>query len=237
MRIAIAEDEQAYLEQLQAYLRRYAEETGVPIQVDAFLNGAQLVEHYQSGWDLLLLDVDMPVMNGFDAARAIRRTDPEVSIIFITNLAQYAIKGYEVNALDYILKPISYFALSMKLDMVVRRLHRNVEESLMVNQDGDLIRVPLSHLYYVEIFSHELNYHTTEGTLVTTTSQTLSALEQRLEGHGFVRCHKGCLINLRYVQTLRGNTILLAGKELPVSRNRRKAVMQAILDFAKGVCL
>lgn len=83
MRIAIAEDERAYLEQLQAHLRRYAEETGVPIQVNAFSNGAQLVEHYQSGWDLILLDVDMPAMNGFDAARSIRRLDQNVFIIWL----------------------------------------------------------------------------------------------------------------------------------------------------------
>lgn len=237
MRVAIAEDERGCAEQLQANLHRYAVESGEPIQIEVYANGAELIENYRGSWDLLLLDVDMPVLNGFDAARSIRRIDPKVHIIFITNLAQYAIKGYEVSALDYVLKPISYFALSMKLDMVSRLIRRNMEDSLMINQDGDLIRVPLSHLYYVEIFSHELNYHTMEGDIVTTTSQTLSALEKRLEGHGFVRCHKGYLINLRYVKTLCGNTVLLDGREIPVSRNRRKAVMQAIIDYAKGVCL
>ncbi len=237
MRIAIAEDQQTCADQLQAHLRRYAGETGTAVQVDVYPNGAQLVEHYRGGWDLLLLDVDMPAMNGFDAARAIRRADPEIPILFITNLAQYAIRGYEVNALDYILKPVSYYALAMKLTMVSRLLRRNMEQSLMLNQDGDLLRIPYSHLYYVEIFSHQLRYHTMEGDVEITTARTLSTLEQELGEHGFVRCHKSYLINLRYVDTLRGNTVLLAGVELPVSRSRRKAVMQAIINYAKGARL
>lgn len=237
MRIAIAEDEEAYLEQLQAHLRRYREETGTPIQVDAFSNGAHLVEHYQGVWDLILLDVDMPAMNGLDTARSIRRLDQNVFIMFITNLAQYAIKGYEVNALDYVLKPVSYYALSMKLNMVSRLLLRNREHFLTISHDGDLHRIPVSDLYYVEIFSHQLNYHTMNGDITTTNNHTLSALEQELVEYGFVRCHKSCLINLRHVQELRGNTVRLAGIELPVSRNRRKAVMLAIMNYSKGVRL
>lgn len=237
MRIAIAEDEQAYLEQLQNHLQHFAKEAGMSIQVDAFSNGAQLVEHYRGGWDLILLDVDMPTMNGLDAARNIRQLDQNVFIIFITNLAQYAIKGYEVNALDYVLKPVSYYALSMKLNMVSRLLRRNAEHFLTISHNGDLHRFPVSGLFYVEIFSHQLNYHTIDGDITTTNNHTLSALEQELAEYGFVRCHKSCLINLRHVQELRGNTVHLAGVELPVSRNRRKAVMQAIMNYSKGVRL
>lgn len=232
MRVAIAEDETIYSAQLRSYLERFSQDSGQSIEVECFISGAQLVESYRGSWDLLLLDVNLPEMNGLDAARAIRRFDPDVLILFITNLAQYAIKGYEVGALDYILKPVSYYALSMKLEATLRILRRNEDRYLMLPREGGVIRLSLPRLYYVEAFSHQLHYHTTEGELVSTTSQTLSALERDLEG--FFRCHKGYLVNLRYVDAVWGDTLIAAGKELPVSRSRRKALLQALLNDAKG---
>lgn len=232
MRVAIAEDEKVCSDQLHSYLERFAQDSGQSMEIERFVNGSQLVEHYRGTWDLLLLDVDMPGMNGLEAARMVRRSDPDVLIMFITNLAQYAIKGYEVGALDYLLKPVSYYALSMKLEAALRILRRNEDRYLILPQDGGVVRLPLSRLYYVEAFSHQLHYYTTEGELVSTTSQTLSALERELVG--FFRCHKGYLVNLRYVDAVWGDTLATAGKELPVSRSRRKALLQALLNDAKG---
>lgn len=233
MRIAIAEDETAYSNHLQSHLKRFAQDSGQPMEIECFASGAQLVEHYRGTWDLLLLDVDMPGMNGLEAARMIRQSDPNVLIMFITNLAQYAIKGYEVGALDYLLKPVSYYALSMKLEAALRILRRNEDRYLMLPQDGGVVRLPLSRLYYVEAFSHQLHYHTAEGELTSTTTQSLSSLEGELEG--FFRCHKGYLVNLRYIDEVRGDTLVAAGQELPVARSRRKALMEALLKHMKGV--
>lgn len=235
MRIAIAEDERASAEQLHSDLKRFAQENGQELHVETYPNGAELVDHYRGNWDLILLDVDMPIMDGIEAARIIRQWDPGVLIMFITNLAQYAIKGYEVSAFDYVLKPIGYYALSMKISAAQRLLRRSGEQSLMLSREGDMVRVPLSHLYYIEAFGHQLSYHTLDGDIVMTTARTLTALEEELRSQGFVRCHKGFLINLHYVDMVRTNTVLVAGMELPVGRSRRKALMEALLDFVKGV--
>lgn len=232
--IIIAEDDPSFSAQVQSYLQQFAQENQLDLSVIAYSDGAELVEHYHGNGDILLLDVDMPGMDGLTAAKMIRKIDTSVQIIFITNLAQYAIRGYEVNALDYVLKPISYYALSMKLRLALRILRRNQEKSILLNRDGDVTRVPLSHLYYVEIYSHQLCYHTAEGDITLTTTRTLTMLEEELGQYGFVRCHKGLLINLRYVDTLQGTNVLVAGKWLPVSRNRRKAVLEALLNYAKG---
>lgn len=104
MRIAIAEDEKRYSDQLQEQLQRFGADNHIEMQLFPFQNGAELLEHFRSGWDMILLDVEMPVMNGMDTARAIRQIDPEVLIMFITNMAQYALNGYEVQAFDYMLK-------------------------------------------------------------------------------------------------------------------------------------
>ena len=115
LHIAIVEDEDACARQLEEYLQRFQEENGIQISVERFADGMELTERYHPGWDLILLDVEMPRLDGISAAAEIRAQDSAVQMIFITNMAQYAIKGYEVDALDYVLKPVSYYAFSLKL--------------------------------------------------------------------------------------------------------------------------
>ncbi len=232
-RVAIAEDEEAAVQQLQQFLHQFAEENDIEIQIDIFCSGAELTEHYRCRWDLLILDVDMPVMNGLETARSIREADGDVCIIFITNLAQYAIKGYEVDAIDYILKPVNYYALSMRLKRVLRTVRSREEHRIVVKKDGDLIRLPLSRIFYIEVYSHNLNYHTAEGDLETG-GPSLSHLEKELKQYGFVRCHNGYLVNLRYVDSVQGNNLCVMGKKLPVSRNRRRDVLNALMQYANG---
>ncbi|MCD8127073.1 MAG: LytTR family DNA-binding domain-containing protein [Clostridiales bacterium] len=234
MRIAIAEDEPIFAQQVQTYLQRFAEENQLSLTVQTYSDGAELVEDYRPVWDILLLDVDMPGMDGISAARCIRETDTDVVIIFVTNLAQYAICGYEVNALDYVLKPINYYALSMKLKKALRYCPREETKYLILNQGSDVVRIPLHRLYYVEVYNHQLRYCTAEGDFLTTGSRSLTAVAKELAGDGFVRCHNGYLVNLRYVDKLEGNNVQVAGELLPVSRKRRKDFLQALLDDAKG---
>lgn len=233
-RVAIVEDEAEAARQLQQCLERFGAEHRVPMQVDLFPGGTRLVEDYRHAWDLLLMDIDMPVMNGMEAARSIRQTDPDVLIIFITNLAQYAINGYEVGALDYILKPVNYYSLAMRLQRARRVLRCREGGALMLRRGGDLVRVPLDRIYYVESFNHSLHYHTADGSIETTGAQTLSSLEQTLAGREFVRCHNCYLANLRYVEGVRGSSLTVMGSQLPVSRNRRRVVLDAILAYAGG---
>lgn len=234
MRIAIAEDEKRYSDQLQELLKKFGAENQIEMQLFSFSNGAELLEHFRGGWDMILLDMDMPAMNGMDTARAIRQLDPEVLIMFITNLAQYALNGYEVQAFDYMLKPVSYSALAMKLKLALRVLQKNEDRSITLNQDGELFRVPLSHLYYVEIYSHRLCYHTMEQNIDINSTRTLSDLEQELKPDGFVRCHKSILVNARYVDHIKGCALTVAGYEIPISKNRRGEVLKELLACAKG---
>ncbi len=235
LRVAIVEDDETTALQLQDHLEQFGRENSISVQVNRFSDGAKLVGDYRHGWDLLLLDVDMPVMNGIETAQAVRQVDAQVLVIFITNLAQYAIKGYEVDALDYVLKPVSYYALAMRLKKALRMLRSSDERALMLKRDGDVVRVPLSQIYYIEIYSHSLIYHTADEVIkITGAYNTLTELERGLAGDGFARCHNCYLVNLRYVDGIGRATLKVFGTELPISRGRRKTVMDQLMAYAKG---
>ena len=234
MKVLIADDEKSFSTQLAAFLQRFAMESGLEIDSSVYTNGAELVEHYLPKWDLLLLDVDLPGMDGFTAARCIREIDPDVAIIFITNLAQYAIRGYEVHALDYVLKPISYPALCMKLKREMKNILRKEDYNLMVYHDGSMVRLPISRLLYVEVYNHSLRYHTVGGMMETTGSKSLTDLEKELEQKGFFRCHNSYLINLKYVDAVGDGKVKVDNALIPISRSRRNGFMEALMNRIRG---
>lgn len=110
IKIAIVEDEAAVRDQLTDYVRRYTRQYGTEFEVTCFTDGDEILENYRPAFDIIFLDVEMKRLNGMETAQRIRELDDDVLLIFITNMAQYAIKGYSVGALDYVLKPVPYFA-------------------------------------------------------------------------------------------------------------------------------
>lgn len=120
--IAIVEDEKEDSKQLQAYLKQYEEEHDTKFKVSVFFDGAEILENYQSIYDIILLDIEMPKVNGMDAAEQIRKVDSDIVLMFITNMAAYAIRGYEVEALDFVMKPVTYYSFAMKMTRAIKRV-------------------------------------------------------------------------------------------------------------------
>ena len=144
IRIAVAEDEKSYRDTLKEYLERYQKESGRGIEVTFYTDGDGLVEEYYMQYDIILMDIQMKFMDGMSAAREIRNKDPEVVIIFITNMDQYATKGYEVEAMDYVLKPVSYFMFSEKIERAVLRMQNRNAQYVLVDIKGGMKKVDLN---------------------------------------------------------------------------------------------
>ena len=123
-RIAIVEDQEETRECLNRFVRQYAEEQGLQVEISLIADGSEIAEHYTPGFDIIFMDVEMPRLDGFAAAEAIRAVDAEVVLVFVTNMAQYAIRGYEVDALDYVLKPVNYYQFCTKLSRAIQRVQR-----------------------------------------------------------------------------------------------------------------
>lgn len=229
IRIAVVEDEAAYTRQLTEYLSRYEAESRESISVATFSDGDEIVERYKSQFDIILMDVEMQFMDGMTAAREIRRLDPEVVIIFITNMAQYAIQGYAVDALDYVLKPVSYFAFSQRLDRAISRMKKRAAHCLTIPVKGGARRLDVSQLYYIESQDHDLIFHTAAGTFISTL--TMRDMEERLAENHFFRGNKSYLINLEHVDGVQDGCAVVKGERLHLSRPRRGAFLEALADY------
>lgn len=227
IQIAIVEDDRMYSDQLEAYLRKYEAEYAESFEITTFTDGDAIVSTYQSQYDIILMDVEMRFMNGMSAAEEIRQVDKEVVIIFITNMPQYAIRGYAVEALDYILKPVSYFAFSQRLSRAISRMKKREQKSLVLPVKGGVARLPVHSILYIESQGHNLIYHTTSGEYLS--SGTMKDTEEALKNLHFFRGSKWYLINLQQVQGMGdGCAKLKSGQLVPLSRSRKKEFMEAL---------
>ena len=233
IRIAAVDDNPHDLQLLQNYLKTYEENSKESFRISCFSDGKELLTDYRPVFDIILMDIEMAQIDGMTAAEEIRRTDKNVVIIFLTNMPQYAIKGYAVEALDYILKPVSYYAFSQCLERALKRRQKRREAFLNISSGkGALQKISFSSVYYIEIQGHTLFYHTTKGTL--SAAGSIREVEQQVDDR-FFRCNKCYLVNLEHVASLKGGFAVVGGEEVQISRAKKKAFLDALNNYLKEV--
>ena len=214
--IAIVEDEEIYAKLLEEYIHRYEKDSLHQFKIRHYRDGAEIAEKYRGGFDIILMDIQMTIMGGMTAAELIRKRDPEVLIIFITNRSDYAVRGYEVDALDYVVKPVEYFSFSQKLDRAVSRRGRSRDRHIMIHSDGGMYKLSASRILFVESERHNVHFYTTAGKL--TSRMNMHEVEELLRGFGFYRCGKGYIINLDKIVSFAGGIGRIGNYTGPVSR-------------------
>ena len=227
--IAIVEDEDLYVDQLTEYIDRYSMESGYDINITRFYDGDEITRDYRGDYDIIMMDIQMKFMDGMSAAEKIRELDKEVIILFITNMTQYAIRGYEVDSLDYVLKPVSYFAFSQKLKRAVSRIKKRSSKYITLAVKGGVIRVDLDDIYYVESAGHNLLYHMGNATHLT--SGTMKSAEEQLAEYGFSRGNTCYLINLAHVDGIQDKCAVVKGERLQISRPRMNAFRRELTRY------
>lgn len=215
LRIAIVEDDASHRQHLTDYLRRYEKEKTQTFEIDSFVSGTQFLENYTPRWDVIFLDIEMPGINGMSVAEDIRRSDSGAVLIFVTNLTHYAIKGYSVNAMDYILKPVNYTSFGITLNKVIQHYENTAEQFINLKLKNGIRKINLNSIYYVEVLKHYLTYHTVDGDF--TVRGTFSSAEKELSAQ-FAKCNSCYLVNLKHVKFVNKEYVQTGPYSLPISR-------------------
>lgn len=227
--IAIVEDEKKYQELLISYFDNFTENKGEKFHIVCFDNPVDFLTGYKSNYDIVLMDIELPDFNGIEASRKLRRLDNSVTLIFVTNMAQFAVIGYEVNAYDYIVKPVSYYDFALKLERAIAKIKGENTVKINIPVDDAVMCVTTADLKYIEVIGHSLIFHTLNGDYSAT--GRLKAYEQKLASCGFARCNNCYLVNLRYVTAIKGFTVTVDGEELLISHPKRKDFRRALNEY------
>lgn len=233
IQIAVVEDEDIYANQIETYLNRYAKEKGILLRTERFRDGDEIAEEYRGGYDIILMDIQMEFMDGMTAAEQIRKLDQNVEIIFITNLTEYAIRGYEVAAIDYVVKPVEYLPFERKMDRAISLLKME-NKYISVPTESGMMRLNLEGITYVEVQDHTLIYHTVNEAVQAKGRSTMKDVEQAIAQYGFFRCSNCALVNLKWVNSVKDGMCSVENEVVPISRTRKKAFMNELVKYISG---
>ncbi len=233
MKIALVEDDNCEADVLTKYLNRYGQDKQVKLEITRYGSAEEFLKAYKNAYfSIVFMDIDLPGIRGLDAARALRRQDDCVTIIFVTKMAQYAQKGYEVNALDFIVKPVNYADFSLKLKKAINVARAKEVKSVLVPVNSGFCRISTDKLVYVEVMGHKVTYRLVDEAIEA--RGTLSEAEKKLEGCGFLRCNSCYLVNSKYVNKVKGNEVDVGGYILKISHPKRRAFVEALMDIFTG---
>ncbi len=235
VRIAICDDQLEERKKIVSLLQEYSLTKGKPFVYEVVENGFVLLDSIENGqvYDLIILDIIMPVMTGIETAREIRKCDADVKIVFLTSSTEFAVDSYAVSAYYYLLKPVNR---SIFFDIMEKAFHNRDEQNeagIIVNDSGTVKRILLAELVYCEITQRIVSFYLYDGTIIHSKG-TLSGLEQDILRHAnFVKPHRSYLVNLRHVSEIKINEILTdTGKKIPLARGRHGEICQAFISNA-----
>jgi DNA-binding LytR/AlgR family response regulator len=228
--IAFVDDDEKELEAFKRHVADFEKEKNVSLESHYFRSAFDLLEGYGKDFSAIFLDINMPQMNGMETARKIRESDQNVEIVFVTNLAQYAIEGYKVRALDYVLKPVNYFEFALEMEKILARQTNKKENYFFFQNRSTAQKISFSDIVYCEIYAHDVTIHSKKGDF--SFRGALKDIEAQADPRLFVRCNSGTLVNLACVVGIKNQSAVLAdGKKLEIARSRKKGFMDALTSF------
>ncbi len=232
--VLIVEDNADERSRLRGCVEKYASEHNDEFAITEYESAIPLIEASRT-FDLIFLDINLPCgINGMEAARILRTYDETTQVVFVTDLAQYAVRGYEVDALGFIVKPISYYGISRYLDKALRVIRRNTGKNITVPLKRGLRMFPSTELVFAETAGHNLVYHLASGQPITARG-SLSKLVEELEGEPFVRIASSFLVNMDHVRAIEeGSVIMSTGETLYFTRARKKEALATITSYLGG---
>lgn len=238
-RVALVDDHVETTEELAAFCQRFAKEEQVDISSVQFNSAEVFLDYFKEfhksdrAFDLIVFDIEMGEINGMEAARRIRQYDEQVSILFVTSLAQYAIQGYAVDALDFVVKPVDYTAFSFRLERALRIYKKQKQGTVALPYKKGTLQLAVQDILFIEVQGHQINYQTTTQTY--TTSGALSTIEKLLPSQQFAKPNQSFLVNLAHVDAIDGQNVLVGTHAVSLSRLKKPEFLQAFSRYVGGI--
>lgn len=233
-KILLVEDSDDEAATLQAHLRRYASHVGVAFQIERLSSALDFMRD-DLVCDLVFMDIDLPGINGMEAAEYLRMHDAQTPLIFVTNLAQYAVQGYQVDALDFMVKPVSYEDFSLRMGRAMRVMERRASRSIAITSSGETHVVELSDIRYVELQGHNLLYHVAGQTEPLKARGSMREARQELPQELFLPISQGCIVNMEHIRAVRNDSLDMDdGVTLYFSRSRKRPGLETLARFFGG---
>lgn len=233
-RIVVVEDDAAEAARLQGHLSRYAAEHGLSLAVRVLASATEYLS-VRPVADLVFMDIALPGVSGMEAAEALRAYDDETPLVFVTTLARYAVEGYRVDALDFLVKPVSYGDFVPRMDRAMRVVARRSQGRLVLPTHDGVRVVRLEDVLYVDIVKHNLRYHLAGEDEPLVVRGTIAGVVAELAGRGFVKLSSGCVANMAQVARIRAQSVVMSdGAELWFSRSQRKPALETLSQYVGG---
>lgn len=229
MRIAIVEDNESNRLTLEQHIETFSSHHNITCTIDWYQDGLSIVNSYQSDYDIIYFDVEMEIMDGMTAAKKIRLVDESVMIVFVTNYVQFAVEGYAVNAVDFLLKPLTYFNFSEHFKKILKKQANQEQKHLTIKASSGFQKIKLNELVFVESDGHYLKLHTLEQSY--TILDSMKNMEQRLIEDDFFRCNNCYLVNLKHVTGIEKNIAKVGRYDLQISRPRKKEFLESLTNY------
>lgn len=230
-RFAICDDDPADADYVVSLIKEWNREARVPLQTDQYSSAEAFLFAYgeDDAVDLLFLDIEMGAMSGIQLAKELRAVNARLQIVFITGYMEYMDQGYDVEALHYLIKPVTGEKLGAVLDRAMSRLKAR-ENALTLSAAGSRVRLPMHEIQYLEVMKNYVTVHAGDGREYSV-KRTLNELESELDD-SFYRIHRSFIVNLRFVRKVtKSEVVLKDGKELPLSRKFYDGLNQAMIRY------
>ena len=232
MRIAIVDDNIQDRAMIESCLNQYFLEESKTYSTQIFQDALSFLADYHYDFDFIILDIDMPGINGMEAAKQLRQKDPNVTLMFVTNMPQYAIDAYAVEAMDYVLKPVNYQDFKLKMKKAERYIARNTDAPYVIHAKEATIRCMISDILYIESQRHYLFYHTKAN--VYKERGKLSTIAEALKPYHFANSSESYLINLSHLTAIEGNDAIVNKERIPISRRYKTSFLSSFAKYFGG---
>lgn len=233
MRIAVCDDDELELDHLSELMKEYQLSRMLSLECYFFHNSIDFLCEVKSGeYDLVLLDVVMPGINGIKAAQELREKDRNVRFVFISLSPEYAVESYRVDAYHYLLKPVDADLLFPLLDKVEKELSARETRGFMVKNRGEVVGLAFSEIEYVEVINKKVFFHLTDDGIHEMTAALADLEGELLTRQEFVKTHRSYIVNLNCVRVIGSNCVeTIKGISIPISRQRHNQVQKAYMNF------